>query len=132
MAKKKDKEGRQGAKPRRDRRAGAAAARLHAASQERYSGRGACPKLMKEFGITNPMAVPRIEKVVLNMGMGEAIQNIKMLDAAVEELAAIAGQRPTDHARAEVDRQLQAARGHADRLPGDAARRRACGSSSTG
>ena len=41
------------------------------------------------------MAVPRIEKISLNMGMGEAIQNIKILDDAVEELAALAGQRPT-------------------------------------
>ncbi len=77
------------------------------------------------------MAVPRIEKIVLNMGLGEAIQNIKFLDDAVEELAALAGQSRRD-AGPEVDRQLQAARGHADRLPGDAARRRACGSSSTG
>ncbi len=53
------------------------------------------PKLQKEFGIDNIMAVPRIEKVSLNMGMGEAIQNIKVLDDAVEELAALAGQRPT-------------------------------------
>jgi large subunit ribosomal protein L5 len=53
------------------------------------------PKLQKEFGIDNPMAVPRIEKVSLNMGLGEAIQNIKILDDAVEELAALAGQRPT-------------------------------------
>ena len=41
------------------------------------------------------MAVPRIERISLNMGMGEAIQNIKILDDAVEELAALAGQRPT-------------------------------------
>ncbi len=53
------------------------------------------PKLKKEFGIANQMAVPRIEKVSLNMGMGDAIQNIKILDDAVEELSAIAGQRPT-------------------------------------
>jgi large subunit ribosomal protein L5 len=53
------------------------------------------PKLAKEFGLDNPMAVPRLEKVSLNMGMGEAIQNIKILDDAVEELAALAGQRPT-------------------------------------
>ncbi len=53
------------------------------------------PRLQKEFGIDNIMAVPRIEKVSLNMGMGEAIQNIKVLDDAVEELAALAGQRPT-------------------------------------
>ena len=50
---------------------------------------------MKEFGIDNIMAVPRLEKISLNMGMGEAIPNIKILDDAVEELAAIAGQRPT-------------------------------------
>ena len=53
------------------------------------------PKLQKEFGIDNIMAVPRIEKISLNMGMGEAIQNIKVLDDAVEELASLAGQRPT-------------------------------------
>jgi len=51
-------------------------------------------KIQKEFGITNPMAVPRLEKIVLNIGMGEATQNIKLLDAAVEELTAIAGQKP--------------------------------------
>ncbi len=53
------------------------------------------PKLKKEFGIGNDMAVPRLEKIVINMGLGEAIQNIKILDDGVEELAAIAGQRPT-------------------------------------
>lgn len=53
------------------------------------------PKLTKEFGLTNPMAVPRVEKVSLNMGLGEAIQNIKILDDAVQELAALAGQKPT-------------------------------------
>ncbi len=53
------------------------------------------PSLQKEFGIDNVMAVPRIEKVVLNIGLGEATQNIKLLDEAVEELAQIAGQRPT-------------------------------------
>jgi large subunit ribosomal protein L5 len=53
------------------------------------------PKLKKEFGIDNFMAVPRLEKISLNMGMGEAIQNIKILNDAVEEMAALAGQRPT-------------------------------------
>jgi large subunit ribosomal protein L5 len=53
------------------------------------------PKLKREFGIDNQMAVPRIEKISLNMGVGEAIQNIKVLDDAVEELTALAGQRPT-------------------------------------
>ncbi|MGE5347583.1 MAG: 50S ribosomal protein L5 [Acidithiobacillales bacterium] len=51
------------------------------------------PELKKEFGITNPMAVPRIEKVILNMGIGDAIQNAKLVDAAAEELTKIAGQR---------------------------------------
>jgi large subunit ribosomal protein L5 len=48
---------------------------------------------MQEFGYKSIMAVPRIKKVVLNMGLGEAIQNIKILDSAVEELTMIAGQR---------------------------------------
>ncbi len=52
------------------------------------------PELQKEFGIDNVMAVPRLEKIVLNVGLGEATQNIKVLDQAVEELAQIAGQRP--------------------------------------
>lgn len=51
-------------------------------------------KLQSEFGIKNVMAVPRIEKVVLNMGIGEAISNMKVLDNAVEELTTIAGQKP--------------------------------------
>ena len=51
------------------------------------------PALMKQFGYKNIMAVPRVEKVVLNMGLGEAIQNIKVLDSGVEELTMIAGQR---------------------------------------
>ena len=51
-------------------------------------------KLQDEFGIKNPMAIPRVEKVVLNMGMGEAIQNAKILDTAVDELATITGQKP--------------------------------------
>ncbi|MER3426615.1 MAG: 50S ribosomal protein L5 [Pyrinomonas sp.] len=52
------------------------------------------PALAKEFGIENPMAIPRLEKIVINMGLGEATQNVKMLDTAAEELAAIAGQKP--------------------------------------
>ena len=51
-------------------------------------------KLQDEFGIKNPMAVPKVEKIVLNMGMGEAIQNSKILDSAVDELTTIAGQKP--------------------------------------
>ncbi|MBW2066541.1 MAG: 50S ribosomal protein L5 [Deltaproteobacteria bacterium] len=51
------------------------------------------PAMMKEFGYKNVMAVPRLEKVVLNMGLGEAIFNIKVLDKGVEELTLVAGQR---------------------------------------
>ena len=51
------------------------------------------PQLMKRFGYQNPMRVPRLEKITLNMGLGEAVQNIKILDSAVEELSLIAGQR---------------------------------------
>jgi len=54
----------------------------------------AVPKLIEEFGYKNRMQVPRLEKVVLNMGLGEAIQNPKILDSAVRELAQIAGQKP--------------------------------------
>jgi len=50
--------------------------------------------LTKEFGYTNPMAVPKIEKVSINIGLGEATQNAKLMDGAVNELGAIAGQRP--------------------------------------
>ena len=51
-------------------------------------------RIQDEFKIENPMAVPKIEKVVLNMGVGEAIQNAKLLDAAVDELSTITGQKP--------------------------------------
>jgi large subunit ribosomal protein L5 len=51
-------------------------------------------RIQDEFKIKNPMAVPKIEKVVLNMGMGEAISNAKILDTAVEELSTITGQKP--------------------------------------
>jgi large subunit ribosomal protein L5 len=52
------------------------------------------PALQKEFGYTSPMAIPKIACVKLNMGLGEAISNSRLMDAAVEELGAIAGQRP--------------------------------------
>ncbi len=52
------------------------------------------PALAKEFGIKNPMAVPRLQKIVLNMGVGEAIANSKALDAAADELRTVSGQKP--------------------------------------
>ena len=52
------------------------------------------PALAKQFGIKNSMAVPKISKVVVNMGMGEAISNAKILDTAVDELKSVTGQKP--------------------------------------
>ncbi|HEX2714550.1 MAG TPA: 50S ribosomal protein L5 [Candidatus Acidoferrales bacterium] len=63
--------------------------RLH----ERYRGE-VIPALMKRFGFKNPMAVPKLAKVVVNIGLGEASQNIKLLDVAAQELALISGQKP--------------------------------------
>jgi large subunit ribosomal protein L5 len=61
--------------------------------QERYQ-RETVPQLMTEMGYKNVNQVPRLEKIVLNMGLGEAIQNVKVMDSAVAELAAISGQKP--------------------------------------
>src|SRR5215471_6164789 len=52
------------------------------------------PALLKEFDFKNPMAVPRVHKIVVNMGVGEATQNAKVLDPAVNELGQITGQKP--------------------------------------
>ncbi|MDE2906475.1 MAG: 50S ribosomal protein L5 [Acidobacteriota bacterium] len=70
--------------------------------QERYRDE-VVPALRKEFGYTTIMAVPRIERVVVNMGIGEATQNPKLIDAAADELTRITGQRPvTTRARKSV------------------------------
>jgi large subunit ribosomal protein L5 len=61
--------------------------------KERYN-KEVAPAIAKEFGIKNPMAVPRLEKIVVNMGMGEAIANAKILDTASDEVRAIVGQKP--------------------------------------
>jgi large subunit ribosomal protein L5 len=52
------------------------------------------PAIAKEFAIVNPMAIPKITKIVLNMGVGEAIANAKVLDTAVDELRVVTGQKP--------------------------------------
>jgi large subunit ribosomal protein L5 len=57
-------------------------------------GKEIVPALMKHFNYTNIMAVPKLEKIVINMGLGEAIANAKILDVAVDELSRISGQRP--------------------------------------
>lgn len=59
-----------------------------------YYDKEVVPQLMETFKYKNIMEVPRLEKIVLNIGMGEAIQNIKLLDTAVAELRAISGQQP--------------------------------------
>jgi large subunit ribosomal protein L5 len=64
-------------------------AKLREVYQER-----AVPALMKRFGYKNRMEVPKLEKIVINMGLGEAIQNIKILDSAAQELSQITGQKP--------------------------------------
>jgi large subunit ribosomal protein L5 len=61
--------------------------------KDRYQ-KDIAPALSKEFGIENPMAVPKLEKIVVNMGMGEAIANSKVLDTAADELRSIVGQKP--------------------------------------
>lgn len=52
------------------------------------------PKLLKDFGYKSSMQIPRLKKIVVNMGVGEAVQDIKNLDAAVQDMTAITGQKP--------------------------------------
>ena len=59
-----------------------------------YYGTEVVPKLVDTFQYKNRMEIPKLEKIVLNMGLGEAIHNIKIMDAAVEEMKAISGQKP--------------------------------------
>ena len=60
---------------------------------DRYT-REAVPALKKEFGYTNPMEIPRLEKVVLNVGLGDAVSNAKLIEVVCNEVAAITGQKP--------------------------------------
>ena len=61
--------------------------------QEKYR-KEIIPEMMKIFSLKNKMAVPYIDKIVINMGVGEALTDVKILDKAMEELATISGQRP--------------------------------------
>ena len=90
--------------------------------RERYEQRGP-PALTEKFGYSTPMQAPRLVKITLNMGVGEAKQTTPMLEAATEQLATIAGQQPERPPRPQVDRHLQAPRGDAGRRLGDPARR---------
>ncbi|MDX9745343.1 MAG: 50S ribosomal protein L5 [Syntrophales bacterium] len=61
---------------------------------KKYYEEEVVPAMMKEFGYKSIMEVPKIQKIAINMGLGEAIQNIKSLDSAMEEIAKITGQKP--------------------------------------
>jgi large subunit ribosomal protein L5 len=69
------------------------ATKLNARLKEKYQ-KEIRPALQKELGLNNLMAVPRLEKIVLNMGLGEATQNVKIMDPLVADLASVAGQKP--------------------------------------
>ncbi|HXJ37036.1 MAG TPA: 50S ribosomal protein L5 [Candidatus Eisenbacteria bacterium] len=66
---------------------------MPARMRERYKT-DVVPGLMRDLGYTNVLQVPKLEKIVLNMGLGEAVQNPKIIDSAVEEMTAISGQKP--------------------------------------
>src|SRR5690349_12524365 len=68
-----------------------ATAKAHARLRERFN-KEVAPALAKELGVTNPMAVPRLHKIVVNMGVGEATQNSKVLDPLANDLGHITGQ----------------------------------------
>jgi len=65
-----------------------------AARLKQHYTKSVIPALTKEFGYKNPMAVPKVQKISVNIGLGEATQNPKLMDGAVNELAQIAGQKP--------------------------------------
>ena len=70
--------------------------------KERYQ-ETVVPSLVKEFGYTNVMAVPKVQRVVVNMGLGEATQNVKLIEAGSDDLTRIAGQKPlTTRARKSI------------------------------
>lgn len=88
------------ARPARRTASNGAAARKGSFAPPTYAGLRAryhsdvAPALQREFGYANPMMIPRLEKIVVNIGLGEAIQNAKALDAAVGDLTTITGQKP--------------------------------------
>ena len=77
----------------RDTRCGEVFKTMAARLKERYQ-KEIAPAIAKEFGIENPMAIPRLEKIVINMGLGEAIANAKIVDTGADEIRAITGQKP--------------------------------------
>ena len=90
------------------------------------------PELQKELGIANVMAVPRLEKIIVNVGVGDAIQNIKLLDTAKAELGLITGPAAGRRPGQEVDFGLQAAQGRRPSPATSPCASGGCTSSSTG
>ena len=81
------------------------------------------PRCSEQFSYGNVMQIPRLVKIVVNMGVGEAARDAKLIDGAVRDLTAITGQKPQVRRATQVHRAVQAARGHADRREGHPARR---------
>jgi hypothetical protein len=79
------------------------------------------PALQQQFGYKSVMEVPRITKITLNMGVGEAVGDKKILEHAIGDMTKIAGQKPVVDQGAQVDRGLQDPRRLSDRLHGDPA-----------
>jgi hypothetical protein len=90
--------------------------------KEKYA-KEVVPALKKEFGYKNVMAVPRLEKVVVNMGLGEATSNAKIIDTGADELARITGQKPVTRRAKKSNLAVQGPEGAADCHDGHAARR---------
>ena len=80
--------------------------------QERYK-KEISPALQKEFSYSNPMAIPRLKKIVINIGVGEATQNVKLLEGATQDLSLIAGQRPVVHRARKSIAQFKVRKGQA-------------------
>ena len=93
MAKDKDRKGKQEAQEQRAPEVARHSAKEKPRLRARFE-KEVAPALMKELDLKNPMAVPRLHKIVVNMGVGEATQNAKILDPAVNELGQITGQKP--------------------------------------
>ena len=75
-------------------------------------------RLQQQFSFSTPMRVPRMQKIVLNVGLGEATKNAKLLDSVMAEIAQITGQKPVTPTRQEGDLELRPPRGHAGRRLG--------------
>ena len=87
--------------------------------QQRYRDE-IIPVLQEQFSYANPMLLPKPTKVVVNMGVGDAARDSKIIDGALRDLTAITGQKPALAQGPRLDRPVQASRGHADRLLRDA------------